>query len=130
MLISISFLLAFNACTKKEDSQINIEQQKKQAATKQLYIAIVDNDIATVRQSIQSGYNINEKIYVPEGEITPLLTALIYKRDAIAEYLISQKASLDGYYNGYSIIDFVYHHYTPKDSVFTLVKLQTSGATK
>lgn len=129
-LISISFLLALNACSKKENHNDPTKQIAQSEPDKvRLMKAIYFDDTATVKQILYSGFNPSETYHFEDKQFTPLLAAISLNRDEIALLLIEKGANIYSQYEGYSAID--YSHFTDENSKLSKeLKLQVTRGNK
>ncbi len=73
--------------------------------------AIIDDDLERVKLLLNAGADINENIGSETDEITPLIAAVILRREQIASHLIEKGAQLHPMYKGYQANDFAFSIY-------------------
>lgn len=91
LVIFIIVLMA--ACSGKNTDQASTTESTTKAPEVDIHTAVVTNNLDAVKQHIAAGTNINEKD--PFGGSSPLISATVFGKPEIAQYLIDAGADIN-----------------------------------
>lgn len=84
--------------------------------------SIINDDYPRFQEALTRGANINQNFGGPGKEITPLLTAIAFRRGRMVEELINRGVAIHPSYQGYNARDFAYKAFGDTSQVHHLIR--------